>query len=127
MILLLDTTVLIDVLRAHKQRRELLATLVQSGHALATAAVNIGELYAGMRETEVGRAEAFLDNLDCYPLTAKIAHKAGQLKRDWSLKGKTLSLADMMVAATALEHDLALMTDNRKDFPLPGLSLFPLP
>ena len=37
------------------------------------------------------------------------------------------SLADMMVAATALEHGLSLMTDNRKDFPLPELTLYPLP
>ena len=40
---------------------------------------------------------------------------------------ETLSLADMMVAATALEHGLALMTDNRKDFPLPELNFYPLP
>jgi predicted nucleic acid-binding protein len=30
-----------------------------------------------------------------------------------------------MVAATALEHGLALMTDNRKDFPIPEISLYP--
>jgi predicted nucleic acid-binding protein len=33
----------------------------------------------------------------------------------------------MIIAATVLEHSLALMTDNRKDFPLPELSIYPLP
>jgi predicted nucleic acid-binding protein len=33
----------------------------------------------------------------------------------------------MMIAATALEHSLALMTGNRKDFPLPELTFDPLP
>ena len=80
-----------------------------------------------MRANEVLQAEAFLNNIECYPLTAAIARRAGGLKRDWSLKGVTLTLADMIVAATALEYELTLMTDNRKDFPLPGLSLFPLP
>ncbi len=127
MIYLLDTTVLIDVLRSRHQRRELLASLVQSGHILATAAINIGELYAGMRANEVKLAEAFLNELECYSLTATIARRAGELKRDWSTKGKTFSLPDMIVAATALEHDLVLLTDNRKDFPFPGLALFPLP
>ena len=34
---------------------------------------------------------------------------------------------DMLIAATALEHSLTLVTENRKDFPMPELSLYPLP
>ncbi len=126
MILLLDTTVLLDVLRARQNRRSLLAELVAGGHVLATAAINIGEVYAGMRRGEESRTEAFLSSLECYPLTAAIARRAGSLKSAWAQKGRTLSLADMMVAATTLEHGLALMTDNRKDFPLPELNFYPL-
>jgi predicted nucleic acid-binding protein len=127
MILLLDTTVLLDVLRARRNRRSLLAELVAGGHLLATAAIDVGEVYAGMRVGEEKRTEAFLSSLDCYPITAAIARRAGSLKSAWAQKGKTLSLADMIVAATALEHGLALMTDNRKDFPLPELNFYPLP
>jgi predicted nucleic acid-binding protein len=127
LIYLLDTTVLIDILRPRRKRRELVASLVESGHILATAAINIGELYAGMRSNEVAPAEAFLRELECYPLTASIARRAGEMKRDSARAGRTFSLPDMIVAATALEHDLILMTDNHKDFRLPGLSLFPLP
>lgn len=126
MILLLDTTVLLDVLRARQNRRSLLADLVAGGHILSTAAINIGEVYAGMRRGEEGRTEAFLSSLDCYPMTGAIARRAGSLKRAWALKGRTLSLADLIVAATALEHGLALMTDNRKDFPIPELNFYPL-
>ena len=32
----------------------------------------------------------------------------------------------MIVAATALEHGLTLMTDNRKDFSFPELKIYPL-
>jgi predicted nucleic acid-binding protein len=127
MILLLDTTVLLDVLRARQNRRSLLAELVAGGHLLATAAINVGDIYAGMRVGEEKRTEAFLSSLDCYPITAAIARRAGSLKSAWAQKGKTLSLADMIVAATALEHGLTLMTDNRKDFPLPELNFYPLP
>jgi predicted nucleic acid-binding protein len=52
MILLLDTTVLLDVLRARQNRRSLLAELVAGGRLLATAAINIAEVYAGMRAGE---------------------------------------------------------------------------
>jgi predicted nucleic acid-binding protein len=33
-------------------------------------------------------------------------------------KGRTLVLADMIIAAIGLEHGCSLMTDNRKDFPM---------
>jgi len=46
--LLLDTSVLIDALRLRHGRRELLAELVQAGHTLATTALNVAEVYAGM-------------------------------------------------------------------------------
>lgn len=128
MILLLDTTVLIDLLRGRKNRRELLAELVQGGHTLATAAINVGEVYAGMRPGEQARTEALLTNLLIVPMTADIARRAGMLKCQWARKGKTLSLPDMIVAATAIESGDALMTDNYKDFRLiSGLNLYPLP
>jgi predicted nucleic acid-binding protein len=127
MILLLDTTVLIDVLRAQHNRRLLLGELVAGGHLLATAAINIAEVYAGMQSGEQARTEAFLVSLECYPMTGTIARRAGALKNASACKGRTLSLAEMIVAATALEHGLTLMTDNRKDFPLPELNIYPLP
>lgn len=126
MILLLDTTVLIDVLRARDSRRLLLAELLEAGHNLATSAINIGEVYSGMKPHEARQTELFLSSLVCYPITESIARNAGSLKSKWAQKGQTLTLADMIVAAVALEHQLTLMTDNRKDFPIPGLNFFPL-
>jgi predicted nucleic acid-binding protein len=87
----------------------------------------IGEVYAGMRVGEETGTEAFLSSLGLYPMSSTIARRAGSLKSAHAQKGQTVSLANMMVAATALEHGLTLMTDNRKDFPLPELSFYPWP
>ena len=126
MIFLLDTTVLIDALRGRQNRRALLAELVEGGHMLGTAAINIAEVYAGMRAGEEARTESLLSNLECYPLTAQVARRAGTLKYESARKGQTLSLAGMIVAATALENGLVLMTDNRKDFAVVrGLEVYP--
>jgi len=125
-IVLLDTTVLIDVLRGRQDRRTLLAELAVSGHTLATAAINLGEVYAGMLPEEETQTEFFLGSLECYSMTAAIARRAGKLKGLLGRKGRTVALADMMVAATALEHGLTLMTDNRKDFPLAELMFYQL-
>jgi tRNA(fMet)-specific endonuclease VapC len=125
--LLLDTTVLIDVLRCRRQRRELLSDLIRAGHALTTSSLNVAEVYAGMRSGEAVATETFLRSLECYELDWETARLAGSVKRDWAVKGKMLGLADTIVAATALQHDCVLMTDNGKHFPMPELSQYPLP
>jgi hypothetical protein len=125
--LLLDTSVLIDVLRLRHGRRELLAELAHVGHSLATTALNVAELYAGMRREEQARTENFLGALDCYDLTATAARLAGTLKNKYARRGRTLTLADTIVAAIAIEQRCTLMTDNRKDFPMPELNCYELP
>jgi predicted nucleic acid-binding protein len=127
MIVLLDSTVIVDVLRGKNERRRKLAALVEHGHLLATSSLNIAEIYAGMRAGEEPRTTAFLDSLRCFPITKSIARLAGTLKAQWAAKGRTHALDDMLVAATSLEHDLPLVTDNRKHFPVHGLRFQPLP
>lgn len=125
--LLLDTTVLIDVLRNRNGRRELLAELVKAGHSLSTSAINVAEVCGGMRPGEEARTEAFLSGLDEYELGGQEARAAGKLKMTWARKGRTLTLADAMVAAIAIDRGCALLTDNRKDFPMQELRVYPLP
>ena len=125
--LLLDSSVLIDALRLRRGRRQWLAGLVRGGHSLATSTLNIAEVYAGMRPQEEMQTKAFLGALPCYEITASVAEMAGKLKRQWEQKGRTLTLADTIIAAVALQQKCALATDNRKDFPMSDLKLYKLP
>jgi predicted nucleic acid-binding protein len=125
--LLLDTSILIDVLRLRNRRSEWLAGLVRGGHSLSTTTLNIAEIYAGMRPAEEARTEALLSGLELYELTGTSARLAGRVKNAWARKGYTLALADTIVAAIAIERGCALLTDNRKDFPMPEVQLYPLP
>jgi predicted nucleic acid-binding protein len=56
-----------------------------------------------------------------------VARRAGTLKAAWARKGITLTLPDVMIAATALEHYAGLATDNRKHFPMPELQFIAMP
>jgi predicted nucleic acid-binding protein len=125
--ILLDTSVIIDALRMRRGRRQWLAQLVRSGHTLTTSALNLAEVYAGMRRSEETQTKAFLLALRCHEINASIAELAGRLKSEWAKKGRTLTLADTMVAAVALQQRCPLATDNRKDFPMPELQLPELP
>ena len=126
-IYLLDTSVMIDALNRKRNRWQLLASLVETGETLACSAVTVVEIYAGLRPRESAATQIFLEGLEHYNLDWELARYAGLLKNEWSRKGRTLAIADVLIAATALAHKLVLMTDNRKDFPMPQLVLYPLP
>jgi predicted nucleic acid-binding protein len=50
------------------------------------------------------------------PINDAIAERWGILAGECQLKGRPLKLADGLIAATALEHDLAVVTRNVRDF-----------
>ena len=125
-IYLLDTSVIIDALNRKRNRWQLLASLVESGETLACSMVTVTEIYAGLRPPESEPTRTFLEGLEHYGIDWELARYAGLLKNEWAQKGRTLAIADVLIAATALAHKLVLMTDNRKDFPMPQLVLYPL-
>ena len=125
--LLLDTSVLIDALRARNRRREFLAELVRAGHSLFTTTLNIAEVYAGMRPGEESGTELLLAGLKAHDLNGSAARLGGKIKAAWQRKGRTLGLADTIIAAIAIESGSALVTDNRRDFPMTELKLYPMP
>lgn len=123
---LLDTTVIIDVLRLKRGRKELLRELLEQRHQLACSSINVTEVYSGMRPEDEARTDELLDSFGFYEVTKEIARKAGLLRRDYARKGRMLSLPDATIAAVALTHDLTLITDNVKDYPMPEIKLYPL-
>jgi predicted nucleic acid-binding protein len=123
----LDTSVIIDALNNKRGRRDLLLDLLRQGHLLACCAINVAEVFAGLRPKEEKATEEFLRSLEYYHVTWPVARLAGLLKRDHAKKGIMVSIADATIAAVAIAHELPLLTDNVKDFQMKDLTLYPLP
>jgi predicted nucleic acid-binding protein len=121
---LLDTSVLIDALRGVRDRAEELAQLVEDGHLLGCSVITVAEVYAGMRPRERAATETLFDSLETYDVTRQIAERAGILRRTWAARGRTLALADLLIASTAFGHGVAFFTDNTRDFPMKELQLY---
>lgn len=111
--MLVDTDVLIDFLRG---RAEAIEFLEQNLDHLHISSVTVAELYQGVREgQERTKLTTTLSALTVLPLTEEIAEVAGLFRRDYRTS-MGCGLADCMIAATASQHHLALVTLNAKHF-----------
>lgn len=114
---LADTNIIIGVL-GEKLEKWRVETLGRMG----VSAVTVMELYAlaGMgrqEELSIDQAVAFLV---VFPVTIEVAKRAGFISRT---RQKTQK-ADLLIAATAIEFHLPLVTRNIRDFKgIPGITL----
>lgn len=119
---LLDTTVLIDVLRGRPAAGRLLAQRAAQ-HVPWTCAVNVEEVWRGLRDEEKGVALRLFDGLRIAPLTRVEGERAGAWRREFAAQGETLAQADCLVAAAAVSVGAKLATGNTKDFPMAEIEL----
>lgn len=121
---LLDTDVLIDFFHDQKYAKELVPKLDQEG-LLQISVITIAELRAGFTETQ---AKFFLPKLlkfiKVLDLKSNIAELGGKFRFDFKLVGKTVSLPDALIAATAILERCQLVTRNKKDFPMKELKFY---
>lgn len=122
---LLDTSILINVLHRKPREMTLLQDLTVRGIGLAISCITVAELYAGMRIGEEKTTQALLSALDSIPLDSEIAREAGLIRAAQRRIGKTFALDDMLIATTAIHYGYSLITENRKDFAIPGIYLYP--
>ena len=101
--ILLDSDVLVDHLRGH-------GPLTAGRDELHVSAVTRAELFSG-RGAEERRIRRLLEPMTDIPIDTAIAERAGRLRR-----GTGRRLPDALIAATALEHRLTLVTRNTRDF-----------
>ncbi|MFI5003664.1 MAG: type II toxin-antitoxin system VapC family toxin [Solirubrobacterales bacterium] len=120
--LLLDTTVLIDVLRGRPAAARVRA-LRDTATSPWICAINVEEVMRGTLQDEEAAMLRFLRGLRLAPLDHAAGELAGRWRRDFARKGITLSQADCLIAAAAVGMSARLATGNPKHFPMGELEV----
>lgn len=119
---LLDTDVLIDLLRGRPVTKAFLMEATR--HAVPCCSViSVAQLCAGMRPDEEAVTMALLDALVIYPVTRKIAEATGHFKQ--VIRSRRLELADCLIAATAFIEGASLATGSVRDYPMREVTVLP--
>ncbi len=123
---LLDTGIVVRHLRGNRRIVALLRGLGCTDRLGITAVTRL-EIHVGMHEDERYATQKLLSRFVTYDLTAEVVDRAGDFMRTSRRGGQVVSILDAIIAATAVQHNLTLVTLNQKDFAaFSGLSLYPL-
>lgn len=119
---LIDTDILIWVLRGNEKYTSLLKNLARK-ETLTISTITIAEIYKNIYPAELVRTENLLNELQNFDVTPLIAKQAGLYWQEYSKKLKNLSLIDCLVAATANTNEVILVSLNRRHFPMRDIKL----
>jgi predicted nucleic acid-binding protein len=120
---LLDTTVVIDLLRGRPGAIASLRALRDAGDLAYVCAVTIEETVRGLRAHEDENARSLFAGLRPAVLAEQEGWQAGEWRRRFAASGTTLSQADCLIAAAALSVGARLATGNPHDFPMEELDV----
>lgn len=131
---LLDTTMLIDLLRkpnsgAHARAAQKVLALKESGQTLTTTRLNVAEIFVGVElaadpQAEELRARALLLPIRVLELDEVAGRRFASITAYLKKKGLPSGDIDVFIAGIALVHGQTIITRNVKHFvQIPGLTV----
>lgn len=120
--LLIDTSVLIAIERSGETPKTVLSTVGDEPAYLA--AISASELLHGVhraqserrRERRARFVESLFSLLAVLPFDLEAARTHAQLWADLNQQGQRIGAHDLLIAATALTHELRIVTANEREF-----------
>jgi predicted nucleic acid-binding protein len=92
-----------------------------AGDTVHACAVNVEETVRGLRPTEFESARRLFAGLRIVPLRESEGWSAGEWRREFATRRRTLAQADCLIAAAAVTIGARLATGNPKHFPFEEL------
>jgi len=125
---LVDSDWVATYLNGRREAIELLTRL--AGEGLAISLITFGEIYEGIYyspdpTTSEAGFRRFLHEIDVLPLNRPIMRRFARVRGHLRRTGQVIGDPDILIAATALHHDLTLLTRNMNHFQrIPDLRIY---
>ena len=118
-IVLADTNVISEFVKSTPDAQVM--RWLQTVQLMAISIITLEEAHFGLawhpNTRKLALFNALVQSLHVvYPITPAIAQRGGALRGQFQAQGITRSAPDMLIAATAIEHQLVLATRNVRDF-----------
>ena len=129
----IDTDILIDLLRNVKKAVAFLTEIEESGSLLSTTVINAFELIHGAhksreREQNLLATRKLLNRLILLPLGLRSAETAGRIYAQLETKGQPIGLRDALIGAITLTKGYTIVTRNVEHFQkITGLTVITAP
>jgi predicted nucleic acid-binding protein len=129
----IDTDILIDLLRNVKKVVAFLTKIEESGSLLSTTVINAFELYHGAhksreREQNLLATRKLLNRLIILPLGLRSAETAGRIYAQLETEGQPIGLRDALIGAITLTKEYTIVTRNVEHFQkITGLTVITAP
>ena len=114
--ILLDSSVLIELFRKKSKQDTLFYKLAQSENDFSISSVTYYEIGIGNRKNHKNYWEKLCERLMVIPFDKACADSAITIYQNLKHKNKLLDLADLLIGATAITHEMPIATLNVNHF-----------
>jgi predicted nucleic acid-binding protein len=116
---LVDTDWIVEYLKGRQPSTNTLVSLRKDG--LAISLITYGEVYEGIYHGHAPKQNEdifirVLRRVRVLPLSRQIMRRFASIRGDLRSRGQHIGDLDTLIAATALHHDLTLITHNTRHF-----------
>ena len=120
--MLIDTDILIDHLRKNIAALDFLSSALGGNPSVFLSVISRAEILAGIRKGEAEVVDSLFQVIPSITVDDAIADRAGSYLRKFG-KSHNLNIGDALIASTAREMGLSLVTKNVKHFPMRDIEI----
>ena len=115
-VILVDTSILIDYYRKTDKSKSAWINLIDQGYEFAISVITKYELYSGATQSQISFWDTIISAILVIPFDESCVETAVQLNSSLKKKRKQIDIADLFIAATAVNLKLPIATLNKKHF-----------
>jgi tRNA(fMet)-specific endonuclease VapC len=115
-VILVDTSILIDYYRKTNKANSAWFGLIDKGYEFAISSITKYELYSGATQSQIEFWNSVLATIPVIAFDESCVNMAVHINSILKRKRKQIDIADLFIAATAMNQNLSIATLNKKHF-----------